>query len=535
LWASNWANVVITLEAQALRLQEGERVNQLAQQCGLQGVTVFFENSGKTDIGCHVRGDSTAQVECEWKRRWPSDTTQSWQCVTAQFLITFGQKSMSDEVPFTRDDIKGLPMSYQEAASRLNFDDPEVLRAALVVKRAGLSQVRVMAFHIESSKGGRAHGNCKEYLKAILRRCAEVQVDLLFCDGNLAASRNHKAQSHTDIPNSTICQSYRQFQQLLNEDVELHHRVAMTVFDNNPAHLSEVDMTPEERDRVDWDCCIAAVFGWGKTATQRLDRIKYSTDAAHVAKRLGVQSVDMHQLRTLDFEMAPKDWHATMSERALQIDRRDLWLGENDTDYHRPMFITIRNFATKNYRYRAQAKIEERRQKQKEKKGKGKGKTSGAPSTSSSSWDTSGWTRTATTWTWFASNTPGARGEAATDTNNIPHMWDFWDFFFVIIFVAMLLNVLCNIWFCLRRKRPSLKDTATQTDETISPPAPTTDVDASSVSSLGASDAGIRRRPTRMYQFYRSGVVHHETCRHVREHPNAEKYCRGRQCLVCGR
>ena len=535
LWASNWANIIITLEAEALRLAEGERVNRLAQQMGLQGVSVHFPNSGKSDIACHVRGDDSAHVECEWKRRWPTDERSTWQCVAAQFLVTFGQKSISDEVPFTRDDIKGLPISYQEAASRLDLEDPEVLRAALVVKRAGMSQVRVMAYHIESSKGGRAHNNCREYLKVILRRCAEVQVDLLFCDGNLAASRNHKAQSHTDIPNSTVCQSYRQFQQLLNEDVELANRVAMTVFDNNPAHLSEVDMTPEERDQTDWDCCIAAVFGWGKTATQRLDRIKYKTDAAHVAKRLGFEQVDLSQMRTADFEVTPKDWHATMSERALQIDRRDLWLGENDTDYHRPMFITVRNFATKNFRYRAQSKIDERKQKQREKKGKGKGKsTTAATSSSSSSWDTSSWTRTAATWTWYASSSAsGANGES-TDKDEFPHMWNIWDTLFIILLVVMMLNLVYSIYTCLRCKRSSArKNQATQTDAMISPPVPVSEP-ASPPSSAGAAE--IRRRPNgKMYHFYRSGVVHHSDCRHVRDHPNAEKYCIGRQCLVCGR
>ena len=68
LWASNWANVIITLEAKALSLKEGERVNQLAIQTGLRGVTVAFNKSGNTDIGCHVRGDATAHVEDHLQR-----------------------------------------------------------------------------------------------------------------------------------------------------------------------------------------------------------------------------------------------------------------------------------------------------------------------------------------------------------------------------------------------------------------------------------------------------------------------------------
>jgi hypothetical protein len=474
-----------------------------------------------------VRGDATAQVVCEWKRRWPTDENSSWQCVTAQFLVTFGRKSISDEVPFTRDDIKGLPLNYQEAAQRLDFNDPAVLEAAHVVKRAGMSQVRVMAYHIESSKGGRAHQNVREYLKAILRRCAEVQVDLLFCDGNLAASRNQKSQNFCDIPNSTICQSYRQFHQLLNEEKPLQHRMAMTVFDNNPAHLAEVEMDPAQRDQVDWDCCIAAVFGWGKTAAQRADRIRYSTDAAHVAKRLGLDNVEMPLLHTLDYEVAPKDWHAAMSERALSIDRRDLWLGGNDCDYHRPMFITIRNFATKNFRYRAAAKIEERKQKQKEKKGKGKGQSKGT-SSSSSTWDSSTWAWTAASW--YASSTPGARGES-TEKDDNPHTWNVWDTVFFILFLAMMLNTLFSISscvnrFCVNRNRHTPQENPPQA--TPANPRPPSKKTRTQATQTGHS-------VSKMYHFHKSDVVHHETCHHVRNHANAEKFCIGRQCSACGR
>jgi hypothetical protein len=35
----------------------------------------------------------------------------------------------------------------------------------------------VLAYHIESSKAGRRHHNCQGYLKEIMKRVADVQVD----------------------------------------------------------------------------------------------------------------------------------------------------------------------------------------------------------------------------------------------------------------------------------------------------------------------------------------------------------------------
>ena len=301
----------------------------------------------------------------------------------------------------------------------------------------------------------------------------------------------------------------------------------MTVFDNNPAHLAEVEMDPAQRDQVDWDCCIAAVFGWGKTAAQRADRIRYSTDAAHVAKRLGLDRVEMPLLHTLDYEVAPKDWHAAMSERALSIDRRDLWLGGNDCDYHRPMFITIRNFATKNFRYRAAAKIEERKQKQKEKKGKGKGQSKGT-SSSSSTWDSSTWAWTAASW--YASSTPGARGES-TEKDDYPHTWNVWDTVFFILFLAMMLNTLFSISscvnrFCVNRNRHTPQENPPQA--TLANPRPPSKKTRTQATQTGHS-------VSKMYHFHKSDVVHHETCHHVLNHANAEKFCIGRQCSACGR
>ena len=91
------------------------------------------------------------------------------------------------------------------------------------------------------------------------------------------------------------------------------------------------------------------------------------------------KSEDAHPL------VAPEDYEIRVSERVRTLTRSDLWLGDNDNDWHLPLLITIREKAARNYRQRSSAgwekrqkakekfkqKLEEKK-KQKELKGKGK-------------------------------------------------------------------------------------------------------------------------------------------------------------------
>ena len=136
----------------------------------------------------------------------------------------------------------------------------------------------------------------------------------------------------------------------------------MTVLDNNPAMYAEVEMTTTERDLHDWDCCLVAVFGWGKTIVQKEDRIKMKEQPGRIADILKLPRWDVpDDTSSLHYESAPVDWKVSMSEKALHLDRKDMWLGNNDKDYHNPMFVTLRNEATKNFRWRTAEKEKERR------------------------------------------------------------------------------------------------------------------------------------------------------------------------------
>ena len=90
-----------------------------------------------------------------------------------------------------------------------------------------------------------------------------------------------------------------------------------------------------------------------------------------------IQNLDEHQkylpssevewlqsLASTDHHLsAPTDLVIKVSERVKHLDRPDLWLGENDTDWHIPILLTLREYAFRNWRKRSAPKCREGSQK----------------------------------------------------------------------------------------------------------------------------------------------------------------------------
>jgi hypothetical protein len=129
---------------------------------------------------------------------------------------------------------------------------------------------------------------------------------------------------------------------------------------------------------------------------------------------------------SLHYESAPVDWKVSMSERALHLDRKDMWLGNTDKDYHSPMFITLRNEATKNFRYRKAEKEKERRD-----RAKSLGHTASAKAAAAAVW---------------ASSASGAYGcPEDNDASSIqPLEWRWSDYLMVILFGIMIISTLIH-------------------------------------------------------------------------------------------
>ena len=89
---------------------------------------------------------------------------------------------------------------------------------------------------------------------------------------------------------------------------------------------------------------------------------------------------------------APQDYLIKLSERVKHLERPDFWLGENDTDWHIPILLTIREHAYRNWRKRSTEKVTARE----EKKSKTSSEKKTTPSTGGSqgygrSWSSQSW------------------------------------------------------------------------------------------------------------------------------------------------
>jgi hypothetical protein len=163
LWSENWAHIIVTVEAKSLLMRQPSE-SHLAEfivNNGLIGSIAHWEGEhlrlgghNTQALACHVRGDLSASVELLWKKRWPANMTTDWECVAAMWEVDFGRKSQEGGlVPFIRDGKTGFALMDQNAEDILAGVEDETERQILTkVKRAGLQEVRVLAYHIESSK-----------------------------------------------------------------------------------------------------------------------------------------------------------------------------------------------------------------------------------------------------------------------------------------------------------------------------------------------------------------------------------------------
>jgi hypothetical protein len=92
------------------------------------------------------------------------------------------------------------------------------------------------------------------------------------------------------------------------------------------------------------DCCLAHVFGWGKTASQQAVRTAYAVKIAND---------EMHPPESI--LNAPKDYRVNVSERFKYYGGLMCFLGKRDSESHRILMLTLRQPLHKTYRFRSEA------------------------------------------------------------------------------------------------------------------------------------------------------------------------------------
>ena len=89
--------------------------------------------------------------------------------------------------------------------------------------------------------------------------------------------------------------------------------------------------------------------------------------------------------------VAPQDYLIMLSERVKHLERPDFWLGEQDTDWHTLILLTIREHAYRNWRKRSIEKGAVREEKRTKSSGEKDQAKSQRRSWSSQSWSSQTW------------------------------------------------------------------------------------------------------------------------------------------------
>ena len=201
----------------------------------------------------------------------------------------------------------------------------------LPISRAGLQEVVVSAFHIHNtyatSKMGRNHFALKRYFQAVI----DYQVDIISGDANQAAFKYYNNQEIPDPGNSVVQLLFHQMIADVNRGVELKCRVSGLLLDNNSVN-EYVSLSRGEPD-VDLDCCFTGILHWG-----------HNEDALVARRALPANEIPA------DLLFGPIDFSVNMSDRIRQLKASHLWLRPRDTDWHRPIVVTLHEILQKNWR-----------------------------------------------------------------------------------------------------------------------------------------------------------------------------------------
>jgi RNA:NAD 2'-phosphotransferase (TPT1/KptA family) len=466
IWASSWGHIVGTVEADDLKTPV---MQEIAAQFLLKGIVRPGQYAPA--IALHVRGDSSAQVElldvlethhlASVHRQREIVKENRWDFHGGIFKVTFGKESDA----YKRDHLGNLinpeqehqvPQEVAQAArdpeptkvqrepkdisiiltevDNLRNPDEQVINEDSLT-RAQMNEIKVAIYHI-NNEFAKKPDNCRKVFMDFIKMCMVHEVDLLYGDANTAGTRYFAHQKVADPKNSMVACCVKAAQVAINRQMDFHNRLNVTQVENTP-YEQWVKFT-KDPENMELDCCIAHVFGWGKTPSQQMVRAAYKSSIESGSTPV---PENLHE--------APADWLVGVSERFKYQGGLLHLLRKKDKNSHSILMLTLRQPLHKGFRQRTakakamrKARWDEKRQANRAAaKAKPKAKARSSGSASSSSWNARSWQGATWSATW-ASSTWQARGQtcdaqaAVNDTS---------DHSFVLIIGLLMITFMLGI------------------------------------------------------------------------------------------
>ena len=312
--SANYFHLVALCEASGFKEPESLELFRDA------GLSVLF-GEANPEIAFAVRRPGTLRLLHEHERKG----VISWACAEASF-----QDKKED-------------MDLRRVSGATDAND-------VTITRAGYQKVRIVCFHIcaKAARDEKGMRRIRGELNELFAYIATHRVDMVGGDANGAAQIATFRQQQVDVTNCLFNRMMRNFQSSVNSGLPLSKRLSLYLEDNTPYdnHLRNED----------YDCMVAAFLGWGKTEGCREQRKTLRASGADTVPECGLFAVD--------------DLKVSSSERAKLFSEDDMWLMPQNTNWHRPLVVTIREKINASKRGRSDEGLKKRQDRWKNKKAK---------------------------------------------------------------------------------------------------------------------------------------------------------------------
>lgn len=395
LVARNPGHVVVLLESNGISDHAGIMADQ-----GLFGMEVAATRCGNS-IACFCRGDPSQGSYIELLAH-VDEATQGqkpmWLVHGCVFRIVFGKQTEGthfDQVERTRrnnldnvpedtgitvqphpgpiDTTRGsddvIKACSDILANESTADHPPIVTGSQRdVRRCGLPEVRILAFHLNSKAFHKKYmSGCAKWIQCLYAGIT-AQVDFIVGDGNLFAQRNYSNATGSDFYTSILVDLLERILGPLNADRSIENQISYNIVSST----SSLEWVKAQKGlHADTDSMICIALCYGKQISIRQERVSKAKDKA-----------DRAGITAFSEEIILKE-----RERVKHLQGYDIGLDISDAAWHSPLLVHAVPRSLKNVRTRSEAKAKARsaaqqehnerrrqeREERREEKGKGKG------------------------------------------------------------------------------------------------------------------------------------------------------------------
>ena len=278
-----------------------------------------------------------------------------------------------------------------------------------------MKKVRTLVFHAHHEK---AHSNCyttRLRLRQMSLDIVKNQVDYMGGDANASVYKYYKNDSeHTgqlSIKHSSLMRTIQTMVEAVNKVCFplqgglplIYQAVTATTTENLDKIKDYFDLPPARRRDIpypDQDAICMVAFSWGHSCKAAESRVKAQE---YIEKSKN--------------PIAAGEYLIVVNEQAMKLQNRSLWLTSYNTDWHRPLQVTMRTFFQKNKKHHSLMSTNQHWYRNAALQREGRAPSRSSAENTYGSWSPPPWrTKEQDTWKDYSTNAWNERGSGSWQT-----------------------------------------------------------------------------------------------------------------------